>query len=232
MADRILVVEDERDLAQILEYNLRQAGYEPISAYDGATGLRLARDARPALVLLDLMLPDLNGTDVCRQLRAEPRTADLPVIMLTARGEESARVGGLEAGADDYVTKPFSVREVILRIQAVMRRVRETRPAAAEERHGALTIDRDRHRVLVAGNEAALTVTEFRLLVDLVDAAGRVRTRESLLDRVWGYAPEVQSRTVDTHVRRLREKLGAAGDLVETIRGVGYRFVPPGDDGN
>jgi len=225
MGERILVVEDEKDLAQVLEYNLRQAGFEPAWAPDGRTGLRMAKEARPALVLLDLMLPDASGTEVCRRLKTDPTTQTIPIIMLTARAEESDRVGGLEAGADDYITKPFSVREVLLRIRAVLRR---GKGAGAAEAHGVLSIDRGAYRVFVADAEVQLTATEFRLLLDLVDAAGRVRTREALLDRVWGYAPEVVSRTVDTHMRRLREKLGAAGDMIETVRGVGYRFAAPG----
>lgn len=225
MPDRILVVEDEKDLAQVLEYNLRQAGFDPFVAYDGAAGLRMARDVRPSLVLLDLMLPDVNGVEICKRLKADAATASLPVVMLTARAEENDRVTGLEAGADDYVTKPFSVREVMLRVRAVLRRAatRETAARPAEV-HGVLELDRGAHRVRVDGSEVELTATEFRLLADLVDAAGRVRTRDALLDRVWGYAPEVVSRTVDTHVRRLREKLGAAGPYVVTVRGVGYRF--------
>lgn len=219
------MVEDEKDLAQVLEYNLRQAGFDPMIAHDGAAGLRIARDVKPALVLLDVMLPDLSGIEVCKRLKSDKDTAALPIVMLTARAEESDRVSGLEAGADDYVTKPFSVREVMLRVRAVLRRSagREAQ-ATAEETHGLLRIDRGAHRVHVEKKEVELTATEFRLLTDLIDAAGRVRTRDALLDRVWGYAPEVVSRTVDTHVRRLREKLGKAGMYVVTVRGVGYRF--------
>ncbi len=229
MAERILVVEDEKDLAQVLEYNLRQGGFEPLLAHDGAAGLRMARDVSPALVLLDVMLPDLSGIEVCKQLKAHAETASLPIVMLTARAEESDRVKGLEAGADDYVTKPFSVREVMLRVRAVLRRAGKAR-AGDVETHGALRIDRAAHRVHVSGEEIELTATELRLLVDLVDANGRVRTRDALLDRVWGYVPEVVSRTVDTHVRRLREKLGEAGSYVVTVRGIGYRFDVSGGD--
>ena len=226
MSDRILVVEDEKDLAHVLEYNLRQAGFDPLIACDGAAGLRMARDVKPALVLLDVMLPDLSGIEVCKKLKADAATSSMPVVMLTARGEESDRVKGLEAGADDYVTKPFSVREVMLRVRAVLRRTAGKTPTAATvgEAHGVLKIDRGAHRVHVGKKEIELTATEFRLLTDLIDASGRVRTRDALLDRVWGYAPEVVSRTVDTHVRRLREKLLDAGSYVVTVRGVGYRF--------
>ena len=227
---RIVVVEDEPDIATVLAYNLRQAGFDPVVAENGAIGLRLVRDLRPSLVLLDLMLPDVGGMEVCRRIKADPATADIPVLMLTARGEESDRVNGLEAGADDYVTKPFSVREVILRVRAILRRKTGTDGSApqAEERWGALRVDRAGYRVTVEEQPVELTATEFRLLIDLIDAGGRVRTRDALLDRVWGYAPEVVSRTVDTHVRRLREKMGVAGDLIETVRGVGYRFRATG----
>jgi two-component system phosphate regulon response regulator PhoB len=230
LSERILVIEDERDIAQVLEYNLRRAGYEPLTAYDGASGLRLARDAKPALVLLDLMLPDVSGQEICRRLRADAATASMPVVMVTARGEESDRVGGLEAGADDYVTKPFSIREVILRVGAVLRR--RAASAASSRSFGPLVVDSDAHRVSVDGKTVDLTATEFRLLEDLIGAAGTVRSRDSLLDRVWGYAPEVVSRTVDTHVRRLREKLGSAGHLIETVRGIGYRFHAPAGKSN
>lgn len=225
MSDRILVVEDEKDLAHVLEYNLRQAGFDPLVAYDGAAGLRMARDVKPALVLLDVMLPDVSGIEVCKRLKSDAATSSLPIVLLTARAEESDRVTGLEAGADDYVTKPFSVREVMLRVRAVIRRT-STQSASSPERevHGVLSIDRGAHRVRVDDAEIDLTATEFRLLIDLVDAKGRVRTRDALLDRVWGYAPEVVSRTVDTHVRRLREKLRSAGAYVVTVRGIGYRF--------
>ena len=226
MPDRILVVEDEKDLAHVLEYNLRQAGFDPLVAYDGAAGLRMARDVKPALVLLDVMLPDLSGIEVCKRLKSDASTSSMPIVMLTARAEESDRVTGLEAGADDYVTKPFSVREVMLRVRAVLRRSasKTTAPAEVGEAQGILRIDRGAHRVHVGKKEVELTATEFRLLTDLIDASGRVRTRDALLDRVWGYAPDVGSRTVDTHVRRLREKLLDAGSYVVTVRGVGYRF--------
>ena len=231
---RVLIVEDERDLADVLEYNLRQAGYEPAWAAGGAAALRLIAEWKPDLVLLDLMLPDLSGLEVCRMMKTSPATAGVPVIMLTARGEEPMRVEGLESGADDYVTKPFSVRELLLRVKAVLRR-HEGKSGAAEpvrtrEARGALEIDREGHRAFVAGKEVALTATEFRLLLDLIDAAGRVRTRDMLLDRVWGYSPDAVTRTVDTHMRRLRQKLKRAGNMVRTVRGVGYRFSVEGTD--
>ena len=230
---RVLIVEDERDLADVLEYNLRQAGYEPAWAAGGAAALRLIAEWKPDLVLLDLMLPDLSGLEVCRMMKAQPAMENVPVIMLTARGEEPMRFEGLESGADDYVTKPFSVRELLLRVKAVLRRHEGKGAAAAtpaRETHGILSIDREGYRAYVSNKPVDLTATEFRLLLDLVDAAGRVRTRDALLDRVWGYSPEAVTRTVDTHMRRLRQKLKGAGGMIRTVRGVGYRFSAEGTD--
>ena len=230
---RVLIVEDERDLADVLEYNLRQAGFEPAWAAGGAAALRLVAEWKPDLVLLDLMLPDLSGLEICRMLKSEPKTANIPIIMLTARGEEPVRVEGFESGADDYVTKPFSVRELLLRVRAVLRRHEAAAPGSQVrplETHAALTIDREAHRAHVDGQAIELTATEFRLLLDLIDAAGRVRTRDALLDRVWGYSPDAVTRTVDTHMRRLRQKLGLAGEMIRTVRGVGYRFSREGAD--
>lgn len=227
---RILVVEDERNLQEILEYNLRQAGHEVLPALRGQDGLRLARERRPDLVVLDLMLPDLPGTEVCKALRREPGTQHLPVLMLTARGEEIDRVVGFELGADDYVVKPFSTRELLLRIQALLRRSRVEQEAAPRVEFGRLAIDREAHRAWVDGREVELTATEFRLLVTLYERRDRVQSRATLLDDVWGVEVDIETRTVDTHVKRLREKLGAAGDYIETIRGVGYRFAgAPGE---
>jgi two-component system phosphate regulon response regulator PhoB len=192
----------------------------------GRQGLDLARESPPpVLELLDLMQPDLPGTDVCRRLRAEAATARVPIIVLTARSEEIDRVVGFEVGADDYVIKPFSVRELLLRIRAVLRRAAPEEPAAGgEERFGRLRLDRPGHRAWVDEEEVALTALEFRLLTTFLDRRGRVQSRDTLLSDVWGYAASVTTRTVDTHVKRLREKLGAAGAYVETVRGVGYRF--------
>jgi two-component system phosphate regulon response regulator PhoB len=222
---KLLIVEDEADLRDLVAYNLRAAGHEVIEAGTGLEGLALAKGKRPDLVLLDLMLPDVPGTEVCRKLRADPALAGLRVVMLTARGEEIDRVVGFELGADDYVVKPFSVRELVLRIGAVLRRAAapegEERPVVA----GRLTLDRPRHRVTVDGEEVTLTALEFKLLATLLDRRGRVQSRERLLEDVWEMNPEITTRTVDTHIKRLREKLGAAGDYVETVRGVGYRFT-------
>jgi two-component system phosphate regulon response regulator PhoB len=223
---RILVIEDEADLARSLEYNFRQAGFEVSSAPLGRDGVRLAAARPPDLVLLDLMLPDISGIEVCRQLKGDPRTRTTPIIILTAKGEEVDRVVGFEIGADDYVTKPFSVRELVLRVRAVLRR-REQPGTAEAIRLGRLTIDPDAHRVHVEGREVSLTALEFRLLWTLVQRRDRVQTRETLLNDVWGLNLNVETRTIDTHIKRLREKLGKAGGLIETVRGVGYRFGDP-----
>jgi two-component system phosphate regulon response regulator PhoB len=229
---RILIIEDERDLQTVLEYNFRQAGHEVLQAFRGEEGLRLARQHRPDLVCLDLMLPDIPGTDVCKQLKKDPATRTMPVLMLTAKGEEIDRVVGFELGADDYVTKPFSVRELLLRVQAILRRTggeTETHPLFE---FGRLRIDRDAHRVWVDGGEVPLTALEFKLLVTLHERRDRVQSRETLLDDVWGIQADITTRTVDTHVKRLREKLEAAGEYIETVRGVGYRFAAaPGGTG-
>lgn len=225
MPAKILVVDDERDLVQLVSYNLRKGGFDPIAAYDGASALRRVREDRPALVVLDRMLPDVSGLEILRQMRADPDLAPIPVVMLTARGEEEERVRGLEAGADDYVPKPFSPRELVLRVDAILRRVARAEATGSSLRQGPVEVDLERHRVLVEGRDVALTTLEFKLLVDLMERRGRVQSRESLLDRVWGYSSFVTTRTVDTHVKRLREKLGAAAPLIETVRGVGYRFV-------
>jgi two-component system phosphate regulon response regulator PhoB len=229
---RILVVEDELDLQQVLSYNLKQHGHDTVVTKLGAEGLRLAREQRPDLVLLDLMLPDLPGTEVCKQLKESPATRGVPVMMLTAKGEEIDRVVGFELGADDYVVKPFSVRELILRIQAILRRGKgETREAEPTVEFGRLRIDRGAHRAWVDGVEIELTALEFKLLVTLYDRRNRVQTRTVLLDDVWGIQADITTRTVDTHVKRLREKLEGARDYVETVRGVGYRFVSAPEEG-
>lgn len=224
----IIVIEDEADLQSVLEYNLKQAGYTVSVAGRGQEGLRLAQQLKPDLVLLDLMLPDVSGTEVCRTLKAHPDTKAIPVVMVTARGEEIDRVVGFEIGADDYVVKPFSVRELLLRISAILRRQHVDMPAGETIQlvdFGRLRIDRGAHRIWVDGQEVELTALEFRLLVTLYDRRNRVQTRTSLLDDVWGIQADITTRTVDTHVKRLREKLEAARDYVETVRGVGYRFV-------
>src|SRR6187399_2673913 len=228
---RLLIIEDESDLRQVLGYNLTQAGHEALTAETGAEGLRLAREQRPDLVLLDLMLPDLSGTDICRMLKEGPDTKEIPIIMLTARGEEVDRVVGFELGADDYVTKPFSVRELMLRIQAVLRRAGAPDAAKTDVvEFGCLRVDRDAHRIWVGEVEVELTALEFKLLLTLYDRRNRVQTRSALLDDVWGIQADITTRTVDTHVKRLREKLDKARDYVETVRGVGYRFVGSPDE--
>jgi two-component system phosphate regulon response regulator PhoB len=225
----VLVVDDERDLVSLLDFNLRQAGMETSLAYSGGQALEEARRRVPDLVLLDLMLPDQSGTDVCRQLKGDPRTRAVPVIMLTARGEELDRVVGFELGADDYVVKPFSVRELILRVKAVLRRARQPVTDAPRVELGPVRLDLEAHRCYVDGVEIELTPLEFKLLHLLVTRAGRVQTRERLLTDVWEMSSELETRTVDTHVKRLREKLGSARDLLETVRGVGYRLMDPAD---
>ncbi|HTU58384.1 MAG TPA: response regulator [Polyangiales bacterium] len=228
---KILIVEDEPDLQQVLEYNLKQAGHDVFATKLGQEGMRFARDHRPDLVLLDLMLPDTSGIEVCRALKESPNTKAIPVLMVTARGEEIDRVVGFEIGADDYVVKPFSVRELLLRVQAVLRRGKtETGGPETTIEFGKLRIDRAAHRVWVETQEIELTALEFKLLVTLYDRRNRVQTRSALLDDVWGIQADITTRTVDTHVKRLREKLEAARDYVETVRGVGYRFVGTPDE--
>lgn len=223
----ILVVDDEPDIVDTLVYNLQQEGYRTRAAKLGMEAVRGAKERpSPDLVLLDLMLPDISGTEVCRLLRADEATRRVPVIMLTAKDAEIDRVVGFEVGADDYVTKPFSVRELLLRIRAVLRRANEA-PAVHNSRvieYGRLKVDPAAHQVWADGQEIVLTALEFRLLTTLLARRGRVQTRTTLLEDVWGIHADITTRTVDTHVKRLREKLGSAGDYVETIRGVGYRL--------
>ena len=229
-AAKVLIVEDESDLLRTLEYNFRQAGFDVLTTARGRDAMRLAADQVPALVLLDLMLPDIPGTEVCRQIKSDPKTRQVHVIMLTAKGEEVDRVVGFELGADDYVTKPFSVRELVLRARAVLRRAEPAEPPAALQIR-ELVIDSNAHRVLVDSREVVVTALEFRLLWTLATRQGRVQTRETLLNDVWGLHLNVETRTVDTHVKRLREKLGSAGSLIQTVRGVGYRLATdPGGD--
>ncbi len=222
---RILVIEDEPDIQQILDYNLREKGHKVFIAGKGEEGLRLAREKRPDLVLLDLMLPDIPGTEVCKTLKSDPLTRNTQVVMLTAKGEEIDRVVGFELGADDYVVKPFSVRELLLRVQAILRRSQGELEAAPGIRFGSLRVDREAHRVWANESELELTALEFKLLVTLYDRKNRVQTRAALLSDVWGIDADITTRTVDTHVKRLREKLGEAGAYIETVRGVGYRFA-------
>ena len=225
MKPKILVVDDEPDALEILGFKLREAGYAPLFAKDGARALTTARDERPALIVLDLMLPEIDGLEVCKILRRDPATSAIPIVMLTAKAAEMDRVVGLELGADDYVTKPFSPRELMLRIKKLLARVKASEEPVAQLRVDDLEIDVPRHSVKIGGVEVSLTATEFKLLELLARRRGRVQTRDRLLQDVWGYDNPIDSRTVDTHMRRLREKIGDAARHLETIRGVGYRFI-------
>jgi two-component system phosphate regulon response regulator PhoB len=224
---RICVVEDEPDIGEVLQFNLERAGYEVELQRRGDAALESIRKLPPALLVLDLMLPGLDGLELTRLLKRDPETARIPIVMLTAKGEEVDRIVGLELGADDYVAKPFSPRELVLRIKAVLRR-RAGGEAAEGDRlaAGPIRLDPEAHRVEVRGREATLTATEFRLLKLLLERQGRVQTRSRLLADVWGYSEDVDSRTVDTHVRRLRRKLGPEAARIETVIGVGYRLRP------
>jgi phosphate regulon transcriptional regulator PhoB len=220
---KILIVEDEPDILELLHFNLEKAGFETYRAEDGEQALLLAKKHLPDLILLDLLLPGLTGLEVCRQIKQNPELQHIPIIMVTAKGEEMDRVVGLELGADDYVVKPFSLREIILRIQKLLDR-REKQAAPSFLKAEALVLDLGAHTAKLEETLLDLTATEFRLLAHLMRNRGRVQTREILLDRVWGYSFEGYSRTIDTHVRRIRKKLGAHQNLIETVRGVGYRF--------
>lgn len=222
MAELVLIIEDEKDIRENLAFSLKREGFEPIEAETGERGLELARLKKPSIILLDLMLPGIEGLEVCRQLKHASATALIPIIMLTAKGEEIDKIVGLELGADDYVVKPFSLREVILRIRAVLRRGKEERYESVVN-SGALTLDAVRHQAWAGDMELELTLSEFKLLQDLLLHAGQVRSREQLLDTVWGYSFEGYARSVDSHIKRLRAKLGPHGDLIETVRGIGYR---------
>jgi two-component system phosphate regulon response regulator PhoB len=223
--EHVLVVDDEPDIVALVAYHLVKEGYRVSTAANGADAVRMAQHDLPALIVLDLMLPGLTGFEVVEALRAEPSTRDIAVLMLTARREEADRVEGLSLGADDYLTKPFSPRELVLRVRNILRRVAQAQAGAADAlRVGPVMIDRAAHRVTVDEREVELTPTEYRLLLTLAERRGRVQDRRHLLETVWEAAPDVQTRTVDMHVQRLRTKLGAAGDLIETVRGFGYRL--------
>jgi two-component system phosphate regulon response regulator PhoB len=220
----ILIIEDEKDIADLVEYHLKQSGFKVAKTSDGPSGLEQAKKSRPEIIILDLMLPGMDGRDVCRALKSNPFTQSIPVLMLTAKAEEVDRIVGFELGADDYVTKPFSPRELVLRVKAILRRKEAPREEQKVLQIGDLLIDTERHHVSVKSNPLRLTTTEFKLLFELASRRGRIQTREHLLNKVWGYTYEGYARTVDTHIRRLREKLGPYGEQVETVRGVGYRF--------
>ncbi len=224
MTARIAIIEDEPDIAEVLEYNLEREGFQTFTLLRGDTAMDSLRSDVPDLILLDIMLPGLDGLELCRLLKRDASTSQVPLIMLTAKGDEVDRIVGLELGADDYIAKPFSPREVVLRIKAVLRRAQEPTPIPDELVAGDIRLDVPGHRLFIGDDEVTLTATEFRLLSLLMERTGRVLTRETLLTEGWGYAEDVDSRTVDTHVRRLRRKLGAEAQRIETVIGVGYRF--------
>lgn len=224
--ERILLIEDEPDIAEVLEYNLGKEGFDVEVARRGDAGLEAIRREMPGLVLLDLMLPGMDGLELTRMLKRDPATSRIPIVMLTARGEEVDRIVGLELGADDYISKPFSPREVVLRVKAVLRRLQPEESAGDHLEVGGIQLDISGHQLRVRGRETPLTATEFRLLRLLMERGGRVQTRGQLLSDVWGYAEDIDSRTVDTHIRRLRRKLGPEADRIETVIGVGYRLRP------
>ena len=225
MSNEILIIEDDADIAESLRYNFRREGFRVVVAESGEKGLRLALDERnaPALIILDLMLPGMSGMELCRRLRREPSTEKTPIIMLTAKAAETDKIAGLDVGADDYIVKPFSVKEVVARVRAVLRRSDNDEPRAFES--GDLKIDFADVRVACADADVKLTRKEFALLTYLVKSAGRVATRQNLLDNVWGYSYFGDTRTLDVHIRRLRQKLGNCGGYIETVVGIGYRFT-------
>lgn len=225
MVQNILIIEDDADIAEGLNYNLKREGFRTMIAESGEKGLRLALDERntPSLIILDLMLPGMTGMELCRRLRREPQTETTPVIMLTAKAAESDKIAGLDTGADDYIIKPFSVKEVIARVRAVLRRSeKESEPKYEDTR---LTVDFADMRVICEGTDVKLTRKEFALLSHLIKNTGRVATRQQLLDNVWGYSYFGDTRTLDVHIRRLRQKMGDCGNCIETVVGIGYRFI-------
>jgi len=224
-SERVLVVDDEPDIVALVAYHLAKSGYSVSTATSGPEGLAAARREKPSIVVLDLMLPGLSGLEVMEELRGDPATSRIAVLMLTARREETDRIKGLTMGADDYLTKPFSPQELVLRVAAILRRVKSGRQDSDDVKQvGPLRIESTAHRVTVDGREIDLTPTEFKLLLLLAERKGRVQPRNLLLEIVWEAAPDIQTRTVDMHVQRLRAKLGAAGELIETVRGFGYRI--------
>ena len=226
MASRILIIEDQPDIRKTIDYNLSKESFEVFQAASIAEGEQAIQQHKPDLVILDLMLPDGSGLTLCRDIKSDPATKNTLVILLTAKADELDRVIGFELGADDYVTKPFSVRELILRVKAILKRraSEERQPADPSQTFGALTLNLEAHQVFINDLEVGFTALEFRLLKHLIDRKGRVQSRDQLLEEVWGYSAEVTTRTVDTHIKRLREKLGSTGEYIQTIRGVGYRF--------
>lgn len=220
--DRILIADDEADVIHLLRLNFEKAGFTVDSANDGTAALTSARQ-HPSLIILDVMMPGLTGLELLRILKADPDTADIPVILLTARAGEQERIRGLELGADDYVTKPFSPRELVLRVRSILRHANVRGPGKSK-RSGDIAFDEDQHLIVVRGRPVDLTMVEFKILRELLENAGRVQTREQLIEKIWGQDTEIDQRTIDTHVRRLREKLGTAAEQIQTVRGFGYRL--------
>jgi len=225
MMHEILIIEDDADIAESLQYNFKREGFRPVIAESGEKGLRLALDEKhpPSLIILDLMLPGMSGMELCRRLRRESLTEKTPIIMLTAKAAETDKIAGLDIGADDYIVKPFSVKEVVARVRAVLRRVEKD--ALENYKDDKMTIDFADMRVTCIDENVKLTRKEFALLTHLIKNAGRVATRQNLLDNVWGYSYFGDTRTLDVHIRRLRQKLGDCGNCIETVVGVGYRFI-------
>ena len=226
MTSRVLIIEDEPDIRKTIDYNLSKESYEVIQAASIEEGEKALASNKIDVIILDLMLPDGSGLTLCRDIKSEPNTKNIPVIILTAKTEEVDRVVGFELGADDYVTKPFSVRELILRVKAILKRgvSTEIQTDNAQDTFGELTLNYDEYQAYINNEEISLTALEFKLLKHLINRKGRVQTRDQLLEDVWGYSSNVTTRTVDTHIKRLREKLGIVGEHIQTIRGVGYRF--------
>ena len=224
MGDIILVVDDERDVVDLVRYHLNRAGFDVISELTGPAGLAAAQETRPSAIVLDLMLPQMSGTEVFKALKRSSQTSAIPILMLTAKTATSERIAGLELGVDDYITKPFSPRELVLRIQNLLRRLRSV-PTSSVVNVDEFRVDKSNFEISLQGKRLDLTTTEFKLLAVLVERRGRILSRETLLHDVWGYENVIDTRTVDTHVRRLREKLGAAAERIVTVRGEGYRFL-------
>ena len=228
MPKKIIIIEDEPDISVLVVHYLTQEGYKVNTCADGIEGLRRVKADRPDLLILDLMLPELDGLEICKRLRTDPKTSNLPIIMLTAKGEESDKIVGLELGADDYLTKPFSPKELVARVKALLRRAMQPDHPRTHYAYGDLSLDAERHEVILKGNEIPLTAKEFGLLQQLLQNRGRVLTREALLDRVWGYEADVTTRTVDVHIRRLREKIPLLEDAIITVKSLGYKLKDAG----
>ncbi len=226
MSQKILIVDDEPDVVDLVSFNLKGAGFSVVTAGDGNSALQMAKEHVPSLIILDVMMPGMDGTEVCKFLKKDPLTSSIPVVMLTAKGETVDKILGLELGADDYITKPFSPRELVLRAKSILKR-RGSEKIEDTLIVGEITLDRARHEVFIKGKAIVLTATEFKLLSLLIERKGRVQSRDRLLQDVWDYSSAIDTRTVDTHVRRLRKKLGKNAKLIETTRGVGYRILDP-----